>query len=228
PPSRTARARAKIASLLSARPDGQVGLVAWAGEAFTVAPLTSDTANVALFLDALDPDVMPVDGQRADRAIAWSVQLLAQAGFQHGTVLVLTDTATPLAVAEAARAQARGYTVSVLGMGTSAGAPYRNTDGAIATARRDDASLQRMAAAGGGRYAALSEDTGDLRALGLSGSGSAASRAAAGIEAGTAVTTRQDAGYWLLLPLMVLALFAFRRGAPVLLVVMCLWLPGRG
>src|SRR5690606_16300526 len=34
-------------------------------------------------------------------------------------------------------------------------------------------------------------------------------------------------GYWLLLPLMVLALLAFRRGAPVLLLVVCLWLPGR-
>lgn len=227
-PSRIARARAKIASLLAARPDGQVGLVAWAGEAFTVAPLTPDTANVALFLDALDPEVMPVDGQRADRAIAWSVRLLAQAGFQHGTVLVLADSATPLAVAEAAKAQARGYTVSVLGMGSTAGAPYRNGDGLISTARRDDASLQRMAAAGGGRYAPMSEDPGDLAALALVGQGSAANGAAEGIEAGTTVTARQDAGYWLLLPLMGLALFAFRRGAPVLLVVMCLWLPGRG
>ena len=179
-PSRIARARAKIASLLATRPDGQVG------------------------------------------------RLLAQAGFQHGTVLVLADSATPLAVAEAAKAQARGYTVSVLGMGSTAGAPYRNGDGLISTARRDDASLQRMAAAGGGRYAPMSEDPGDLAALALVGQGSAANGAAEGIEAGTTVTARQDAGYWLLLPLMGLALFAFRRGAPVLLVVMCLWLPGRG
>ena len=52
-------------------------LVAYADDAFTVAPLTDDAANVALFLDALAPDVMPVDGQRADRAIAWSVQAAA-------------------------------------------------------------------------------------------------------------------------------------------------------
>src|SRR5690606_33688627 len=133
PPSRIARARSKVGRLLAGREDGQTGLVAWAGEAFTVAPLTPDTANVALVLDALDPAVMPVDGQRPDRAIAWSVQLLAQASFHGGTILLLTDHATPQALTEARRAHARGYTVSVLGLGTVAGAPYRNADGGIVT-----------------------------------------------------------------------------------------------
>ena len=72
PPTRLAQARAKLATLLRERAGGQVALVAFAGDAFTVAPLTEDAANVALFLDALDPGVMPDDGHRADRAIAWS------------------------------------------------------------------------------------------------------------------------------------------------------------
>lgn len=224
PPSRIARARAKIGSLAAGRKDGQIGLVAWAGDAFTVAPLTSDTANVALFLDALDPAVMPVDGQRPDRAITWSARLLAQAGFRDGTILLLTDHATPQALDQAARVNARGYTVSVLGLGTVAGAPYRNADGGIVVARRDDASLQQLATAGGGRYTALSVDNADLAALDIleprTGGG--------GTEADGTVSSWQDEGYWLLLPLMVLALFAFRRGAPVLLLVACLWLPGRG
>lgn len=226
PPSRIARVRVKLASLLAGREGGQVGLVAWAGEAFTVAPLTADTANVALFLDALDPDVMPVDGQRPDRAIARSAQLLAQAGFQDGTILLLSDHATPAAMAEAARAKARGYTVSVLGLGTADGAPYRAAGGEIDVARRDDASLRDLAAAGGGRYAALVESNHDLATLGVLDS-RRGTGAANGAESGTSVTTRQDDGYWLLLPLMLLVLLAFRRGAPVLLLVVCLWLPGR-
>ncbi|QOW22624.1 tetratricopeptide repeat protein [Novilysobacter avium] len=226
PPSRIARVRVKLASLLAGRQGGQVGLVAWAGEAFTVAPLTADTANVALFLDALDPDVMPVEGQRPDRAIARSAQLLAQAGFQDGTILLLSDHATPAARAEAAKAKARGYTVSALGLGTAEGAPYRTAGGAIDVARRDDASLQDLAAAGGGRYAALGESNDDLATLGVLDS-RRGTGAADGAEPGTSVTTRQDDGYWLLLPLMLLALLAFRRGAPVLLLVLCLWLPGR-
>ena len=50
-----------------------------AAHAAATDPLTDDAGNVALFLDALTPDVMPVDGQRTDRAIAWSVRLLKQA-----------------------------------------------------------------------------------------------------------------------------------------------------
>ncbi len=226
PPSRIARVRVKLASLLAGRQGGQVGLVAWAGEAFTVAPLTADNANVALFLDALDPDVMPVDGQRPDRAIARSAQLLAQAGFQDGTILLLSDHATPAARAEAAKAKARGFTVSVLGLGTADGAPYRVAGGGVDVARRDDASLQDLAAAGGGRYAALGESNDDLATLGVLDS-RRGTGAADGAESGTSVTTRQDDGYWLLLPLILLALLAFRRGAPVLLLVLCLWLPGR-
>ncbi|PAM43708.1 hypothetical protein CEJ63_24390, partial [Acinetobacter baumannii] len=59
PPSRLLQARAKIGALLRARQGGQVGLVVYAEDAYTVAPLTDDAANVALYLDALAPEVMP-------------------------------------------------------------------------------------------------------------------------------------------------------------------------
>ena len=67
--------------------------VAWAEDAYTVAPLTADAANVALFLDALAPDVMPVDGHRADRAITHAAGLLRQAGFERGRILLLAADA---------------------------------------------------------------------------------------------------------------------------------------
>ena len=108
PPSRLAQARAKVATLLAERDGGQVGLVAFADDAFTVAPLTPDAANVALFLDALHPGVMPVDGQRLDRAIAWSTGLLRQAGFDSGDILVLTDDADAAARDAAARRDVAG------------------------------------------------------------------------------------------------------------------------
>ena len=55
PPDRLVQARVKLARLLRARAGGQVALVAFAEDAYTVAPLTTDAANVALFLDALSP-----------------------------------------------------------------------------------------------------------------------------------------------------------------------------
>lgn len=224
PPSRLLQARAKLAALLQARTGGQVGLVAYADDAFTVAPLTDDAANVALFLDALDPTVMPVDGQRADRAIEWSVALLRQAGFDHGDILLLTDHADAQAIAAAAAAQAAGYRVSALGLGTAAGAAYRDRGGNIGHARLDAASLRALAGAGGGGYATLARDRSDLQALGV------LEPRMAGIE-GVAGDARgrqwQDGGFWLLPPLMLLALMAFRRGGAVAAVLLLAILPHR-
>jgi len=221
PPTRLAQARAKLATLLRERDGGQIAMVAYAGDAFTVAPLTDDAANVALFLDALHPQVMPVDGQRSDRAIAWSAKLLRQAGFEQGEVLLLTDHADTAARDAAAAAQRTGFHVSVLGLGIEAGAPYLQPHGGVATARLEADTLRDLARAGGGRYAALAGDDSDLRALGVldaQGAGAVANQ-------GERARTWQDEGYWLLLPLMLLALLAFRRGSAVAVLLVCLWLP---
>jgi Ca-activated chloride channel family protein len=221
PPSRLLQARAKIARLLATRAGGQVGLVAFADDAYTVAPLTDDAANVALFLDALSPDVMPVDGSRADRAIAWSARLLKQAGFPRGDILLLTDHADAPALRAAAAAHGDGARIAVLGLGTDAGAAYRDADGRIGHAQLDAPSLQALAAAGGGAYAALGVGDGDLAALGVLDPRSA--EGTAGSDAATALW--RDQGYWLVLPLLVLALFAFRRGGALAALLLLAWLP---
>jgi len=222
PPTRLAQARAKLATLLAEREGGQVGLVAYAGDAFTVAPLTADAANVALFLDALHPRVMPVDGQRGDRAIARSARLLRQAGFERGHILLLTDHADADARQAAAAALAQDYRVSALGLGSAQGAPYRLPGGGFATARLDAGSLRRLVSAGGGGYATISADGADLARLGVLDPTGGAGDSLQG-ETGR---SWQDEGFWLLPPLMLLALLAFRRGAPVLVLVLALWLPG--
>jgi Ca-activated chloride channel homolog len=222
PPSRLAQARAKLATLLRERKGGQIGLVAFAGDAFTVAPLTDDAANVALYLDALQPDVMPRDGQRASEAIEWSARLLKRAGARSGDIVVLSDHADDAAFNAASEAAAAGYRISALGLGTEAGTVYRRVDGSIASARLDSASLRKLAADGHGGYAELSGDDSDLRALGVLEPRT--SDAAGGT--GTGFTWR-DEGYWLLPPLMLLALLAFRRrsGGAWVLVLLCAGFP---
>ncbi|WP_342316055.1 VWA domain-containing protein [Lysobacter sp. FW306-1B-D06B] len=225
PPSRLAQARAKLSTLLREREGGQVALVAFADDAFTVAPLTEDAANVALFLDALSPEVMPVDGQRVDRAIAWSAQLLKQSGFDRGRILVMSDHADDAADNAAASAARQGYRVDVLGLGSQAGAPFRRGDGTFATARLDGGSLRGLASAGGGRYADIAADDGDLRALGVLDPGTVDDATRVDGARGNAW---RDEGYWLLPPLMLLALLAFRRRAALAVIAMCvLWTPAK-
>lgn len=221
PPSRLLQARAKIATLLQQRAGGQAGLVAFADDAYTVAPLTDDAANVSLFLDALSPDIMPVDGSRADRAIAASSALLEHAGFSHGDILLITDHADVAARAAAASAVRSGYRVSTLGLGTIGGGRFRDASGAVETARLEPQGLRAVASAGGGAFATLTPGSGDLAALGVLAPHQAGALAADG------QTTRvwRDQGYWWLLPVLLLGLLAFRRGNALLVVLLALALP---
>lgn len=221
PPSRLLQARAKIAALLKARQGGQVALVAYAEDAYTVAPLTDDVANIALFLDALDPEVMPEDGSRASRAIAWSQRLLRQAGFDRGDILLLANEADGDARGSASQAAGEGYRVSVLGLGSASGAAYRKPDGSIGQTRLDAASLQAVAAAGGGDYVALRTGNGDLEALDVLDPAQAGTRSARGEKGATWL----DEGYWLLPALLLLAALAFRRGGVLAALLLCLCLP---
>jgi Ca-activated chloride channel homolog len=217
PPSRLARARFKVADLLRSRGDGQVALIAYAGDAFTVAPLTNDAATLEALLSALEPEVMPVAGQRAERAIALAMRMRRDAGLARADLLLLTDAADDAAIAAAARAREDGLRVSVLGVGSVQGAPVPLPDGGFivdADGRPLLAGLQlerlaALAAAGGGRYVTVASDASDLRRLGLLD----VATGAALVEDGPQTHARyRDEGPWLLLLLLPLAALGFRRG----------------
>lgn len=208
-PSRLLLMRAKLQQWLKARPDGQVALVAFARDAYAVAPLTDDPANVAVFIDALSPDVMPDDGQNADRAIRLAQDLLQQAGASRGDIVLMTDHADAAAIRTAAAARTDGFRVSALGVGSALGRPVRDAIGDVSMARLDLASLTAMATAGGGRAVAMQATPADIAQLGVD----APTPNDAGSNArGHAGSQWQDDGAWLLIPLLLLLLPAFRRG----------------
>ena len=222
PPSRLARARAKLDTLLEQRRDGEVGLLVFHQDAYVVAPLTDDAANVALFLDALSPDIMPealeaTAPSDAAPAIGQAMALLRQAGFSHGDILLLTDHAGGDAIAAATGAAAAGYRVSALGLGTARGASWRHPRGDILQARLDAGSLQALARAGNGGYAPLAADASDLAELGVLVPRDV--DPGAGGESG--MLAWQDQGYWLLLPLLLLAPLGFRRGSTLAVLLAC-------
>jgi Ca-activated chloride channel family protein len=212
-PDRMTRARFAVRDLLDAAGDARTALVAYAGAAFTVAPLTDDRRTVLNLLSALKPDVMPVPGNDAAAGIQRSVELLRRSQVQGGEIVLVTDTADATAVAAARAAHARGIRVDVLGVGSMEGAPIPQSGGGFASAaggvqlaRRDDAALRAVAEAGGGRYVVLQADgTGAARF--------AAPAAAAGHASGVErAQVWRDGGIWLLPLLLVLAALGFRRG----------------
>jgi len=223
-PSRLERARYKISDLLKHTSDGQVALLAYAGDAFVVAPLTDDANTVANLLEPLDPGVMPVPGNDTAHAIDRAVKLIHQAGLKTGDVVLFADSASGNAVDAAKRALASGVRISVLGVGTEQGAPValprggflQDASGNVVIPKLQIAELQALASAGGGRYAALSVDGADLETLLGSHDGAATGDSDASIT--DAVSPRfQDRGPWLLLLLVPLCALGFRRGWLLLL-----------
>jgi Ca-activated chloride channel family protein len=230
-PSRLDRARYKVHDLLASNRDGLNALIGYAGEAFVVAPLTADANSLGDLLNAMSPDTMPVDGNDAALAIQRGAALIHDANVPGGSLVLITDQADAAADAAARVADAAGVRVSVLGVGTAQGGPIPQASGGflrdeqdrIVMADRDDAALAALAAAGGGRYAPMTTDAGDIDAL------KSELRAGPSIAAAGQVGDEwQDRGPWLLLPLLLVVAMAFRRGWLLLLPLILLpMLPGR-
>jgi len=220
-PSRVERARYKVVDILERSKDYQTALIGYAGEAYVAAPLTDDIGTVRNLVDALDPSTMPVAGNHAAAAIAEAQQLIQQAGLHRGDIIVIADSADQSAVEAARRAHAAGLAVSVLGVGSTAGAPValaqgdflKDDNGNVIVAKRDDAGLAAVADAGGGRYTPMSADTHDIDALLVDRAATAAKASEATSSAELAESSRwRDRGPLLLLLLVPLAALAFRRG----------------
>jgi len=212
-PDRLTRARFKLADLLTSTDEGQTGLVAYAGDAYIVAPLTSDMNTIANMLPALRPDIIPVAGSRADLALDSAASLLDRSGYGHGEVLLVTDSADSRDAAKARELRDRGIITSVLAVGTPEGAPIpsgggfvSDRSGNVVIARMDRSGLRAIADAGGGHYTELGPDA-TASNLWLEQDGSEFERR------DDALGERwKDAGPWLVLLLLPLALAGFRRG----------------
>lgn len=218
-PNRLVRAQLKVTDILRQRREGQTALVVFAGDAFTVTPLTDDSKTIAALLDSLEPALMPVFGSRPDLAIKQGRRLLQQAGLATGDLLLITDDDQPdKALDAAARLHQEGYRLSVLGIGTETGAPipledggfFKDNNGQVVLPRLNPTALRQLAQAGGGLYQTNRVGNQDLELL-----------LANSLQDKLEIDPQQsdqlgdqwkEAGVWLLWPLLFLTACAFRRG----------------
>ncbi len=220
-PNRLTRARFAIRDLLDTLGDGQVALLGYAGDAFVVAPMTDDAATVRNLLAELEPGVMPVGGNATAIAIRRGVELIRQSGGGGGELLLVCDAVSGDAVSAAREAAQQGVRVSVLAVGTAAGAPvslpqgdfWKDTKGDIVVPRLDAERLRGVADAGGGRFVQLDSGTAaNLTTLLATAASTASPGGAAADVAGVESAQWRDRGPWLALLLLPLALAGFRRG----------------
>jgi len=216
-PTRLEQAKRKLLDLLERRQDVQTAVVVFAGSAHTLVPLSDDLATTRNLLAAVHPALMPEPGQRADLAVARGLELLRQAGLGRGRLLLIGSSLDQHErSAIATLLQGQGERLLMLGVGTEQGAPIagengsflKDTSGAILIPRLDNAGLQRIATELGGRYRQARLGDEDLAALGLLDQAGTLQRD----DEVTRLEAWLDQGYWLLLPLLLLAALAGRRG----------------
>ena len=75
-PNRLERAKRKIADLLNMLKGDRVGLVAFAGTSFVQCPLTLDYSAARIFLNAIDTDLIPIQGPALGDALRLSLILI--------------------------------------------------------------------------------------------------------------------------------------------------------
>jgi Ca-activated chloride channel family protein len=219
-PSRLEKARFKIIDLLKQRKDGYSALVVYSGEAYTVTPLTDDRETIISQMAALSTDLLPTQGSRTDLALERCVQLLEQAGVVQGDVLLISSGVNLTQGSPAAeRLRAQGYRLSVLGVGSEAGAPVplpeggflQDGKGTTVISRLATPALQKLAADGGGLYRSVTADNTDLTALSYFFDAEARSSGAITSES-LKMDLWLDRGVMLLPLVLLLAALGFRRG----------------
>lgn len=166
-PNRLAAAKLAVSRLIERLDGDRIGLIAFAGEAFVQSPLTTDYAAAALFLNAMEPDLVPVPGTDLGEAIDVALDGFRETGERDRLLVVITDGEDHEGAIDAAveRAVDAGVRVYAVGMGSTEGVPIPSFDesgapsgfmrdeaGTVVTTRLDEATLQVMADRTGGTY----------------------------------------------------------------------------
>lgn len=217
PPNRLEQARRKLVDLLQARSDAQTAIVVYAGSAHTLVPLSDDLATSRNLLEALRPSIMPEAGHRADLAVEKALGLLKHGGLGQGRLLLIGSSLSKQE-RQGIRLLLQGQapSLSILGIGSREGTPVtqesgeflKDEQGAILILRLDSPTLKAFASEMGGRYRQARLDDKDLRGLGLLDGPQNLRDDGQRLQ----LDTWADQGYWLLLPLLLLAACAGRRG----------------
>ncbi|PIQ97411.1 MAG: hypothetical protein COV67_04280 [Nitrospinae bacterium CG11_big_fil_rev_8_21_14_0_20_56_8] len=169
-PSRIERARHKIADLLGLLAGDRFGLVAFAGTAFVQCPLTLDYSAARLFLNAVDTDLIPVQGTHLGEAIRTATRAFRLQEKTSRAIILITDGEDQEGEGLAAAKEAAdlGIKIFTIGIGDPAGSPIPNPEGGfkkdargeVVLTRLDESGLKSIALATGGSY--VRSVTGDL------------------------------------------------------------------
>ncbi|MGF1684015.1 vWA domain-containing protein [Photobacterium minamisatsumaniensis] len=224
-PNRLTQARFKALDMLPGWKEGSTGLVTYAADGYTVSPLTQDSHTLANLIPHLSPEILPIQGSNAAAGILEAISLLKQAGHQQGDIILVTDGLSENESSEALTLlSGNKYRLSILAMGTTQGAPVKLPDGRLLSNNAGETVIAKVDI---DTLLPLTQQTGGLLLLSKPTNDDVERLIAATAKPQEApdeskhkeLEERLNNGFWLLLPLIVLSLFGFRRGVVLALLI---------
>ncbi|MGL4993852.1 MAG: VWA domain-containing protein [Bacteroidales bacterium] len=176
-PSRLEKSKQIVGRLSDRLRDDKIGLIVFAGDAFTQLPMTSDNVSAKMFFSSINPGIVPVQGTAVGAAIRLATRSFTPNEASGKSIVVITDGENheDNAVEAAQAAQERGISVNVIGIGSPQGAPIpegqssssfrRDAQGNVVVTKLNEEMCREIAQAGKGVYVHADNAGSALRAI---------------------------------------------------------------
>jgi Ca-activated chloride channel family protein len=164
-PNRLERAKQAISRLVESLSNDKIGLIVFAGDAYTQIPVTTDYISAKMFLSTISPDIVPKQGTAIGSAIDLGMRSFSPGKDKSRAIIIITDGENhgDDPVAKAKEAAAEGIVIYTVGIGSSEGVPIQATidgrrdfikdqHGNTVISRLDENILKEIALAAGGKY----------------------------------------------------------------------------
>lgn len=231
-PSRIIRARQSIEDLLNLSKGLKIGLIGFAGHPHLISPITDDIQTIKTYIPALDTDLTNVQGNSLHLSLRMAAELLASEPGEQKSILLVSDgnLASNDFSQELKALSAHNIQVHVLGVGTTAGAPFKNKNGSlhkaqgkVVTSKLNDTLLKSIAKQGHGIYTEATHNDIGIRAILAKSQKVDLNNVVAG-----KVRQWDDSYYLFLIPAAAILLYLMRQRVLYLLIlgVCCAWYPG--
>ena len=176
-PNRLDRAKQMLSKMIDNMVDDKVGLVVFAGEAFTQLPITCDYVSAKMFLNTITPNLIQTQGTAIGSALQTAITSFGAAESEAGRAIILItdgENHEDDAIAAAKKAQELGMQVFVVGIGKPEGSPipkpgtndyFKDRSGQVVVSRLNEEMCQQIAEAGKGIYVRCDNTNTAMRAL---------------------------------------------------------------
>ncbi|ATC95466.1 vWA domain-containing protein [Pseudoalteromonas tunicata] len=228
-PNRLSQARFKALDMIELFKEGETALVAYAADAYVISPLTSDASTLSNLIPSLSPDIMPTKGSNVMAGLTTANELLSQAGYLSGDIILVTDgiDSEDLSSVQEFALQS-GHHLHVYAVATEQGAPIelpqggflKDNYGQIVVPKAQFTTLKQLAKRGSGQFASYSASNEDINQFNQSKGEETLSQSEQ-----NHTLARLDGGVYLMLFLLPLALLLLKRNQVLSICFVVLLLP---